>query len=822
MQQSGTSPASPAPLPRAVFGRIYIATVFVAGLAVAGVSLYQLDKHPIGYAWLTLAVLTVASGAFAIKLPAIPATISVSETFVFMLVLLYGAAPATITVALDGLIVTLFRRKRELKRIAFNLAEPAVSVWVASQVFAGLVGVGPLDLQSIRPGALILPMFLLSTVYFLLNSGLTAIAVTSETGTPPYVVWRTHFMWLSLNYFGGASIALLLVLQSGDLSLRDLGVVLPLLVITYLTFKTSMARVEDARSHLGALNKLYLSTVETLAMAIDAKDQITHGHIRRVQTYAVALARALGVKDEAQIKAIESAALLHDMGKLAVPEHILNKPGKLTAAEYEKMKLHAPVGADILSAIEFPYPVVPIVRHHHENWDGTGYPDRLTGLDIPIGARILAVADCFDALTSDRPYRPALSDVQAFEIIEERKGKMYDPLVVDAFTRVYEDVGASVLPPAVSQHALSHIARSAAEEHERRQQAWPALAAPTSADETLWLCELWESMASRTTFGDAAEIVARHLRRMTPANLVAFYRYDTDRDEIVLCEAAGFGEEFLEGLRLAVGDGLSGWVAAHRETIANSDPSFDLQDRGSRFTPRLESALSTPLIVGGSVVGVMTLYAFRKDAFTDQHRRSVELLSGQIALALREAALYEWNRAVEFSDPVTGLPNARRLDRLLNSPGVLERHLNGSFGFIGFSVESPAQGSVDAHATIFRLAQAVGGALSPTDVAFRSGEFEIVVLVLDDASRRADEIVEQVRSSFAEATGGALRSACAFKPADGRTLHTLRVAVQQRLSPSRGDEHVTPPIFAGLPSRRSAHAVPLKHTRVESLPARPR
>src|SRR5678816_2587262 len=172
-------------------------------------------------------------------------------------------------------------------------------------------------------------------------------------------------------------------------------------------------------------------------MAIDAKDQITHGHIRRVQSYAVALAKNVGVSDDGLIKAIEAAALLHDMGKLAVPEYILNKPGKLTPAEFEKMKLHASVGADILSAIEFPYPVVPIVRHHHENWDGTGYPDGIKGTDIPIGARILSVVDCFDALTSDRPYRPRLSDADAVRILRERKGAMYDPLVVHTFERVY-------------------------------------------------------------------------------------------------------------------------------------------------------------------------------------------------------------------------------------------------------------------------------------------------------------------------------------------------------------------------------------------------
>jgi putative nucleotidyltransferase with HDIG domain len=172
-------------------------------------------------------------------------------------------------------------------------------------------------------------------------------------------------------------------------------IILPLLLVSYLTFRTAMGRVEDTTHHLDQLNRLYLSTIETLAMAIDAKDQVTHGHIRRVQLHATKLANAVGVTDDKLLKAIEAAALLHDMGKLAVPEYILNKPGKLTESEFEKMKLHASVGADILSAIDFPYPVVPIVRHHHESWDGSGYPSGIKGTDIPIGARILAVVDCF-------------------------------------------------------------------------------------------------------------------------------------------------------------------------------------------------------------------------------------------------------------------------------------------------------------------------------------------------------------------------------------------------------------------------------------------
>ncbi|MCX6552483.1 MAG: HD-GYP domain-containing protein, partial [Acidobacteria bacterium] len=216
----------------------------------------------------------------------------------------------------------------------------------------------------------------------------------------------------------------------------------PLVIVSYFTFKSSMGRLEDENRHLADVNRLYLKVVETLAMAVDAKDQVTHGHVRRVQTYALQLARHLGVTDEQELRAIETAALLHDIGKLAVPEHILNKPGKLTAGEYERMKLHAPLGADMLSAVDFPYPVVPIVRHHHENWDGTGYPDGLHADGIPVGARVLSVVDCYDALRSHRPYRRALSPREALAIIRERRGTMYDPAVIDAFETIQTAIEA--------------------------------------------------------------------------------------------------------------------------------------------------------------------------------------------------------------------------------------------------------------------------------------------------------------------------------------------------------------------------------------------
>src|SRR5205823_8366004 len=267
--------------------------------------------------------------------------------------------------------------------------------WCSAQVFFRLANVPTLLEKQASLDNILLPLIVFALLYFSLNSWLIALIFAIERRVNPFKVWPSNFVWLSLNYFCGASVAVLLVVYNRHIDLVYVGLIVPLLLLLYYTFKTAWARVEDANQHLQQLNRLYLSTIETLAMAIDAKDQITHGHIRRVQALAVGLAKEVGIKEESSLRAIEAAALLHDMGKLAVPEYILNKPGKLSPAEFEKMKLHASVGADILSAIDFPYPVVPIVRHHHENWDGTGYPGGLSGTAIPIGARILSVVDCF-------------------------------------------------------------------------------------------------------------------------------------------------------------------------------------------------------------------------------------------------------------------------------------------------------------------------------------------------------------------------------------------------------------------------------------------
>ncbi|MGH9383785.1 MAG: HD domain-containing phosphohydrolase, partial [Vicinamibacterales bacterium] len=409
-------------------------------------------------------------------------------------------------------------------------------------------------------------------------------AISHEKGQPAFRIWRSNFLWLSVNYFGGASVAALLVSYTRTIDVAALSIIVPLLVISYLTFKTSLGRVEDAVQHVEEVDRLYLSTIETLATAIDAKDQVTHGHIRRVQLLAVGLAKHLGVTDPMQIKALEASALLHDMGKIAVPEHILNKPSRLSAGEFEKMKLHATVGAAILSSIRFPYPIVPIVRHHHENWNGSGYPDGLKGTDIPLGARILSVVDCFDALTSDRPYRPQLSEEQAIEILMERRGTMYDPLVVDTFVAAKEELFASIADTLGTPTGVETLVK-------------PSLPSSQAALKSSALAGVTAHLEV-SAFRAVLETVEQELS--TSACIV--YIRDRSRDELFAVEAVGYGRESIVGTSLALGTRISGWVAANGTPIINSDARLELPD--SATGTKREICIALPIRSKSEISGV--------------------------------------------------------------------------------------------------------------------------------------------------------------------------------------------------------------------------
>lgn len=795
-----TSPFSSLP----VTTRAYVSTVVAAGAMIVLESLYQLWAFPISWDWTILALLTLVSGSATVRLPSLPATISVSETFVFTSVLLFGPAVGTLIVALDALVISgwSYKKGHPLYKIVFNVCALPLTIWIASHAFFILAGIQPLYdyTEPFDARTLVVPLLVFTVLYFSLNSWIITFAIALEKQLPPLTVWRQHFPWLSLNYFGGASVAWLLVSYTRNIDYTYLAVIIPLLIVLYLTFSVSMGRVEDANKHLTQLNALYMSTVETLAMAIDAKDQITHGHIRRVQTYAVALAKQIGVTDPKLIKAVEAAALLHDMGKLAVPEYILNKPGPLTPAEFEKMKLHASAGADLLAAIDFPYPVVPIVRHHHESWDGSGYPDGLSGADIPIGARILSVVDCYDALTSDRPYRPRLSDKDALKILGERRGSMYDPLIVDTFVRVYSTIAVpnyEIKAPFAIINSVASRSPFAIEAGDRLDDI------AGSTEEMLTLFELARGLTSPMNFSDVSDLIAKHLRRLVPCSMCVFFVYDVEADELVAKHATGDHASFASDLRIGLGQRLSGWVAAHRQTIRNSDPSLDLGDAARAISPRPRSCISTPLVSGQELVGVLTLYSTRSEAFSGEHQRVLEVIARQISPILGTAAEAHRSRPALLRDQLTGLPNLEQMRQALgrdNSGSLPSPTSLILLYFKDLSDFNKTHGRESADEALARLTNAARGELRAADLLFRYDGDEFVALLLQTGLEAAEAIAGRIRVAIDRERGTmdvpfAVSVKTATSPHDGASLESLVETARHRVGrPERADRRlVTPP-----------------------------
>lgn len=564
-----------------------------------------------------LALLTIGSSRFSIKLPNSPATVSVSEVFVFALVLLFGPAAATVTVAIDGLITSLTQRHRRLYRALFNVAEPAISAWTAGTLFM-VLGQSPLmSLPAMGTPRLLVATISLAAVYFVLNSGLTAIAIALENRTPFFTVWRPSAVYLGINIYTAASIAMLVTGNGSGLNWQTVGLIVPLMILSYMAFNESAARVDEATDHLKQVEHWYHSAVEMLAIAVDIKDQVTHGHIRRVQRHTVAVAKAFGVTSDDELKAIESGSLLHDIGKLAVPDYVLNKPGALSPSEFEIIKLHATMGARILGLVEFPYPVVPIVRHHHEWWNGAGYPDGLKGVSIPFGARILAVVDCFDALTSDRPYRPRLSDSVAIDMLRANSGIAYDPDVVTKFVELIPELRKGDLEADLQESEVEAVVDpKPVTDVQRAPDNRPAIG----------------------PVGPFIESLVKDRMGNIPSADACLFTLNAAGDHLVVAYATAGFDERVRSTELPIGRGLSGWVAANRSTIRNSDPTLDFRELSGILG--LGACTSTPVFALGELVGVLSVYVKKKNGFSDRDVRLVCSLAQEIGLKI--ARIDEW------------------------------------------------------------------------------------------------------------------------------------------------------------------------------------
>src|ERR1035441_7074662 len=409
--------------------RVYILAVIAVALAVAGYSAGGWRTVHMGQFLLYLACGMLCSN-LKVGLPGITGTLSVNYLFILAAITDLTLAQTVAIGCTSGMAQLVLRARKRPRTVQVWFAFGSQTICPAAAYLVYHAGWMPDAMPFRLLGA--------SGAYFLSNTVSVAAIISLSEGKPFRALWRDSFFWTAPHYLAGGALAGLFHYWNHYAGWETAVLIFPIVYLVYRSYSLYLGRLEEEKRHVAEVADLHLRTIQTLALAIDARDGTTFGLLRRVQVYARELGRELGLP-EAERHALDAAALLHDIGKLGVPEHIISKPGRLTPEEFEKMKVHPVVGAEILENVRFPYPVVPIVRAHHEKWNGTGYPYGLKGEEIPIGARIVAAVDCLDALASDRQYRRALPLDDAMAWVVEESGKSFDPKVVDLLQRRYRE-----------------------------------------------------------------------------------------------------------------------------------------------------------------------------------------------------------------------------------------------------------------------------------------------------------------------------------------------------------------------------------------------
>ncbi len=657
----------------AIKARAFIGLTLLTGFSILafGFSHGQWTEAPRFVCYLFLAVF--ASG-LKVKLPGVNGTLSV----IFLLVLISMQELSLAQVLVIGCVGSLVQRlwkpemRPKLIQVLFNVASMTTASAATYYVFHS-------GLSERLDHNLPIMLALAATVFFLTNTLPVACVVSLTEGKRLQRIWDECYFWSFPYYLVGAAIAGLVSVVNRYVGWQISLLALPIIVAIYRSYRLYLARLEGEKKHAEEIAALHLRTIEALALAIEAKDHTTHSHLRRVQVYAVEVGKELELSDQ-ELEALRAAAVLHDIGKLAVPEHIICKPGRLTPEEYEKMKIHPVVGAEILERVQFPYPVVPIVRAHHESWDGTGYPQGLAAEEIPIGARILAAVDCLDALASDRQYRSALPLDEAMKVVASEAWKSFDPRVVEVLQRRYVDLEqmAHALPIERAQLSTDlkiENGKAPASGFECSEvSSGPVRSDPVdfltsiaaARQEAQMLFELTQSLGNSLSLDETLSVLAVRLKHLIAYDSIAIYRLKDGR--LIPEHVSGDNFRLFSSLQIPLGEGVSGWVAANRRPILNGNPSVEpgyLNDP-TRFST-LRSVLAVPLEGVSGVVGVLALYRAQPDAFTRDHLRILQVISSKVGLSVENALKYRMVESSATTDYLTGLPNARSLFLHLDS-----------------------------------------------------------------------------------------------------------------------------------------------------------
>ncbi|MFY9741349.1 MAG: HD domain-containing phosphohydrolase [Candidatus Sulfotelmatobacter sp.] len=783
--------------------KLFVGITVSVGIAVIASAFWHWQSADLTRFACYLVVAALAS-SLKVQLPGIDGTMSVNFLFI-LLGVMELSLPETLAIGCTATFVQSVwqaRNRPDPVKILFN-----VFGMMANASALAYITYHWLDPKMGNEKPILL--LLAALVFFLANTLPVSVVISLIENKKARKVWSECYFWSFPYYLVGAAAVGLVGIINRRAGWQTSLLVLPLIYWVYRSYRLYLGRleaekerVEIEKKHVEQIASLNMRTIEALALAIEAKDHTTHTHLQRVRTYAIEIAKEIGLSPD-EIEALRAAALLHDIGKLAVPEHIINKPGRLTPEEFEKMKVHPIVGAEILERVAFPYPVAPIVRAHHERWDGTGYPLGLAGEQIPIGARILSAVDCLDALASDRQYRPAIPLDRAMATVKEQSGIWFDPQVVDVLERRYVE-----LEGMASAHQEALIPSGFSKNLRVERGLAPATGFETSTEpaqsdtdfltsiasarqEAQAMFDLSQDLGNSLSLSETLSVLSMRLRKLIHYDSIAVF---VNRNGWLLPELVS-GENFrvLSSLKIRMGEGLCGWVAENCKPIINGNPQVE---EGYVADPKLTtlcSALVVPLQGLNGVVGVLAMYHSAQDAFTPDHLRILLAVASKVALSVENALKYQQAESSATTDFLTGLPNARslfvhlaqevtRCRRMKSSLAVMVcdidglKKINDSFGHL--------EGDKLLREFSLRLKEACRG----YDYVARMGGDEFVVtapgLTPDAATEKANRLNQAAIEAGRHTCGReviSLSVGTAFCPDDGYDVNSLLAEADRRM-----------------------------------------
>jgi diguanylate cyclase (GGDEF)-like protein/putative nucleotidyltransferase with HDIG domain len=745
--------------------RVYVVAVVVAGACCLVAAALQLRlQHP--GLFVVLLGLAVGISAAKIDLPLgrSQSNLSLSHAVNFWALFALGPGEAACIATVSAWAqCTLGTGSRNLlHRILFSIGSLTLTVSVAGLPLALIMGPEIPGVSTlVRAAAIVAPL------YFFMNSALVAGAIALSTRQPMTRVWQHNFLWSAPSYLAGAALAAIATAASARGWFGWLALLAVPLYLVFRSYHSVVARLREEQDDTRRAMEVQLATIEALALAIEAKAGCTPEHIRSIQHHAATLAEAVGLSDN-EVQAVRTAALLHDIGNMAVPEHILAKPEALTPEEFERVKIHPRVGADILRNVPFGAPVSELVLCHHERWDGLGYPAGLRGEDIPVGARILAIADCFSTLQTDRPYRPARSKVEAIAVLHEFAGTAFDPALVEL---LIDRLHLSAPLPA---SAGGDTAWTGNEE-----LALQDIAGAHREEQTLY--EIAQALGSSLGVAEAMALIHGKVSRLVPFVTCALFLGD-DNDGYFCRYAHGPGTE-----------ALLKWTPKSWSDLSLRLPSC--ADGRAAHGEDLTALLPCPLTFEGRLIGGLVIYHMVPGCFTDEHRRILGRVSEQAAAVIYNSTRFEQTQHESHTDALTALPNRRSLDRQFEAGLERAVRTQTSVSVVVLDLDRLKEiNDTYGHDAGDRALRAVGAVLRSTvresDLCARFAGDEFIVVLWDcdpeHEARRVSAVQNAVSAHPFEPRPGvrvslSISAGAARFPEDGSAFEELLAAADERM-----------------------------------------